>query len=131
MACAWTAVVEALGGLRRRGQQLHLAPALPGGLTRLTFRLRWRGIRFLVEIADGKIQVSLPDHGHDPLPLVLYGEQVEVTGARAVERPLRRRAATLASPPQPPGRGPLTVTSRGDTRLTSDPAGQGSARAWP
>ena len=123
MAGAWTAVVEGLGGMRRRGEQLHLAPALPGGLTRLIFRLRWRGIRFLVEISDGKVRVSLPDRDRDRLPLVIYGERVEVTGTRAVERPLRHRTATLATPPQPPGRGPITVTSRRDTRPIADPAG--------
>ena len=123
MAGAWTAVVEGLGGMRRRGEQLHLAPALPGGLTRLIFRLRWRGIRFLVEISDGKVRVSLPDRDRDRLPLVIYGERVEVTGTRAVERPLRHRTATLATPQQPPGRGPITVTSRRDTRPIADPAG--------
>lgn len=123
MAGAWTAVVEGLGGMRRRGEQLHLAPALPGGLTKLIFRLRWRGIRFLVEISDGKVRVSLSDHDRGRLPLVIYGERVEVTGARAVERPLRHRTATLATPPQPPGRGPITVTSRRDTRPIADPAG--------
>ncbi len=112
LASAWLAVVEGFGGLRRHGTRLHLAPALPAGITRLSFRLRWRGSCLLVELAHGTVRCTLLGSEGDGnrLALVLYEEPLEVTGVRPIERPLRSREPLLAAPPQPPGREPLGAT---------------------
>jgi alpha,alpha-trehalose phosphorylase len=42
LAGAWTALVAGFGGFRVVGQQIRFAPRLPGGISRLTFRIRYR-----------------------------------------------------------------------------------------
>jgi alpha,alpha-trehalose phosphorylase len=108
LAGAWTALVEGFGGLRHHGEQLCLDPALPDAITRLTFRVLWRGARLLVEIADGTVRCRLLGEADRPLSLVLYGEPVEVShGLPPVERALQAREPLLPTPRQPPGRAPI------------------------
>jgi trehalose/maltose hydrolase-like predicted phosphorylase len=42
LAGAWSALVEGFGGLRENLGALCLDPALPSGIDRIAFRLRWR-----------------------------------------------------------------------------------------
>lgn len=106
LAGAWTALVEGFGGLREHSDLLSLAPALPYEITRLAFRVRWRGMRLQVEVTDGEVRCSLPGQSDARMPLRLYGEEVEVTGTEIVRRPLLHREPLLPRPSQPPGREP-------------------------
>lgn len=106
LAGAWIALVEGFGELRQHGDRLCLSPALPDTITRLAFRVRWRGMRLLVEVTDDEVECSLPGQSDTRLLLRLYDEEVEVTGTKAIRRPLHRRKPLLPRPPQPPGREP-------------------------
>ena len=52
LAGAWIAAVAGFGGMRDYDGQLSFAPRLPPPLTRLAFRICWRGRRLLVEVRD-------------------------------------------------------------------------------
>ena len=107
LAGGWSALVEGFGGLREHRSLLSLSPALPEGITRLAFRVRWWGMRLLVEVGDGYVDCSLPNQNDCTMALVLYDEQVEVTDAKPVRRRLRHRVPMLPTPTQPLGREPL------------------------
>ena len=49
LAGAWTALVAGFGGLRDDEDVLALDPQLPEEITRLCFRLRWKGFRVIVD----------------------------------------------------------------------------------
>lgn len=106
LAGAWTALVAGFGGLGHgETTTLRLAPALPDAITRLVFRVRWRGTPVRVEVADGQVRCSLPG-ARARLPVRIYDEELVVTSARPVSRPLRPREPLLPTPEQPPGLGP-------------------------
>lgn len=109
LAGAWSCLVEGFGGLREHGDLLGFDPQLPDGIERLTFRLRRHGVRLLVEVTHGEVRCSLRDGADARLTLLLTGEQVEVTSAEPVTRPLGRRTPLLPRPSQPPGREPSPV----------------------
>ncbi len=103
LAGTWISAVAGFGGLRDHGGVLSFSPALPQKLTRLTFRLCFRGRRLLVELRHGQAAYSLLEG--DPLEIVHYGQKVTVRAGRALKR-------RIPSPPkrelpsQPPGREP-------------------------
>ncbi len=107
LAGSWSTVVEGFGGLREAGEVLSLDPALPQGIDALSFRLRRQGMRVLVEVDHERVRVSLRDGEDGRLRVLLAGEEVEVTTAEPVERPLRAREPLLPRPVQPPGREPV------------------------
>jgi alpha,alpha-trehalose phosphorylase len=103
LAGAWIAVVAGFGGMRDHDGALTFAPRLPERLSRLAFRLTYRG---------RCIEVAI-DHDHAAYRL-LYGEPLEVThhgepvtvSAGPVSRPIP--PAPVREPPcQPPGRAPV------------------------
>ena len=106
LAGAWSTLVEGFGGLREHGEVLGFDPALPTGIDRLTFRLRRQGLRLLVDVTHTEVTCSLRDGAAGHLLLRLCGEDVELTTASPVVRPLRRRVPLLPRPTQPPGRAP-------------------------
>lgn len=115
LAGTWTVIVEGLGGLRRHGDRLHLAPVLPEGIDRVCFRVRWRGRHLLVDVAADTVACRLTGADDPPLPLMLYGEPLEVTSGEPVQRPLRTPEPLLLPPPHPPGRPPLAVDNENST----------------
>ena len=106
LAGAWSAIVEGFGGLREHGDVLALAPRLPEGIAALRFRLRHSGLRLLVEADHETARVSLRDGADARLPILLYGEPVEVTAGGSVERPVVALKPLLPRPEQPPGYAP-------------------------
>jgi alpha,alpha-trehalose phosphorylase len=106
LAGSWTALVAGFGGLRDDEGRLSLDPQLPDAITRLTFRLHWHGVRLLVDVRHGSVTYSVRDGADARLVLQHAGEEVEVTSASAVTRPLRPRRPLLPRPQQPPGREP-------------------------
>jgi alpha,alpha-trehalose phosphorylase len=104
LAGAWIAAVAGFGGMRDYGGELRFAPRLPERLTRLAFRLRWRGSRLGVEV-DGEAAVYTVLDG-EPLAIRHFEERVTVDAAEPVRLPVPAPAAPGERPAQPPGRAP-------------------------
>src|SRR5690606_33737627 len=102
----WLALTAGLGGLREDREQLELAPLLPGRLTRMGYRVSWRGRLLQVETTREGTTLTLL-RGEGPLPVVIDGAEVEVTAQQPVTVPLRAASPLLAEPTQPVGRAPL------------------------
>ncbi len=101
LAGAWLAAVAGLGGLRDHGGTLAFAPGLVEPLTRLTFRLLYRGRRLKVDVGAASAVYEL--RAGEPLDLVHHGDAVTVAvGApRTLPFPDRKAPDPVA---QPPGR---------------------------
>jgi alpha,alpha-trehalose phosphorylase len=103
LAGTWLAAVAGFGGMRDHGDRLTFAPRLPPALTRLAFRLMYRGRRLKVEVHAREVTYELLDG--EPLEVAHDGETVTVAAGKPVKR--RPAAATgRANPGQPPGREP-------------------------
>ncbi len=61
LAGAWSALVAGFGGLRIQDGQLRIHPALPPGISRLSFRLRWQGQRRCVSVDHAELVLKAPD----------------------------------------------------------------------
>jgi alpha,alpha-trehalose phosphorylase len=102
LAGAWTALVEGFGGMRARQAQLSFCPRLPSGITRLAFRLRYRGRRIAVTAHPDEAVYELLDG--PPITITCHGEQL-----RLADKPVRHGIPELRRedrPAQPPGREP-------------------------
>ena len=100
LAGSWTALVEGFGGLRENGGALCFDPALPSGISRLSFHLRWQGALVHVDVTHDEASWSV--EGGD-VTLFLAGSPVEVTDGTTVTRALTPRTPLLPPPSQPPG----------------------------
>jgi alpha,alpha-trehalose phosphorylase len=101
---SWLAAVGAFGGLRTHGGSLSFAPRLPGGLSRVAFRLVFRGRRLEVDFDHQEARYTLLEG--DPLEIAHDGETVTVTQDEPVTRPVS--IPPPRDPPrQPPGRAPM------------------------
>jgi alpha,alpha-trehalose phosphorylase len=103
LAGAWIAAVGGLGGMRDHGGMLAFAPRLPEDLTRLEFRLLYRGRRLVVEVEGSSASYRLLSG--DPLELIHHGRPFRVGAEAPVSLdvpPLPERER----PSQPPGREP-------------------------
>jgi len=72
LAGAWLVAVAGFGGMRDYGETLAFAPSLPTSLTRLSFRLVYRGRRLRVDISNNDVRYELL--AGEPLELVHHGE---------------------------------------------------------
>jgi alpha,alpha-trehalose phosphorylase len=104
LAGTWIAAVAGFGGMRDYDGELSFAPRLPDALARLTFRLRYRGHKLMVEVEQQRATYSLVDGGAS-LEITHHGERVTVTAKRPLARPIPRPPRREA-PRQPPGRAP-------------------------
>ncbi|WBQ08160.1 glycoside hydrolase family 65 protein [Kribbella sp. CA-293567] len=118
LAGAWSALVAGFGGLREREEGLFFSPALPDGLTKLKFTVRWHGVRLCVEIGRDEATYSVHDGPDAALTIFHVDEEVEVTAGKPVTRPILPRKPLLPRPTQPAGREPLSALGR--TTSTSD-----------
>jgi alpha,alpha-trehalose phosphorylase len=106
LAGVWLAAVAGFGGLRDDGDTLAFAPRLPSGLSRLCFRLQYRGRCLRVDVSPESSLYEL-----------LSGDEVEVLhhGTRITLAPGAPQTHANPSPPspppvtQPPGRPPAAV----------------------
>ncbi|HSL06809.1 MAG TPA: glycosyl hydrolase family 65 protein [Pseudonocardiaceae bacterium] len=113
LAGAWSAVVAGFGGLRHLDDGgLAFAPRLPEALTRITFRLRWRGRRLRVQITSGQAEYRLLE-GTD-LELRHHGQLTTLTAASPTVQPIPPASPTDHLT-QPVGREPLAQQLRHDT----------------
>ena len=74
LAGAWSAVVHGFGGLRDYDGRLSFSPRLPPALTRLSFRLAYRGRRLQVEVRDSEATYTLTEG--DALEISHHGDRI-------------------------------------------------------
>ncbi|MFQ4149992.1 glycoside hydrolase family 65 protein [Arthrobacter sp. LAPM80] len=115
LAGTWIALVAGLGGMRERDGSLSFAPRLPEGLTRLCFRLLFRGRCLQVETTPDATNYRLLVG--DTLQILHFGEEVTVmknpvSHPTSPSRPLPGEAG---HPTQPTGREPLPRREHGRT----------------
>jgi alpha,alpha-trehalose phosphorylase len=103
LAGSWLALVCGFGGLRHEGGKLTFAPALPQGLTKLTFSLVIRGSRLKVQVTAGSTSYELAGGG--PLTISHHGEELQISSDTPQHRQNPHPAVRLR-PAQPPGREP-------------------------
>ena len=103
LAGTWIAAVAGFGGMRDHGGELSFNPRLPSALTRLKFRLMFRGRSLRVEVDAGHASYSLVDG--QSLDIRHHGEAVTVEPDQTVTRTIPRLDPRPA-PTQPPGREP-------------------------
>ncbi|MGP3929418.1 glycoside hydrolase family 65 protein [Nonomuraea sp. KM88] len=104
LAGAWIALVAGFGGMRAGEGRMCFAPSLPSGITRLAFRLRYRGS--LVSVSATKEATAYRLLEGPPIALSHHGEQFDL-GQEEVTRPNPPRPAPEREVRQPPGREPL------------------------
>ena len=102
LAGAWIALVAGFGGMRAGAGSLAFSPRLPGGISELRFRLRYRGRKLRVTITSSRAKYELLDG--DPLPVTHHGKEFKL-GKKAVEHKIPSVTAG-PRPEQPPGRAP-------------------------
>jgi alpha,alpha-trehalose phosphorylase len=109
LAGTWIGAVAGFGGMRDHGPSLQFAPRLPPELTKLCFRMWFRGRRLKVDIRAAQASYSLA--GGDALEIVHHGEEatVEPDGALTLKIP---PAPQRDAPTQPPGRAPAATFAR-------------------
>ncbi|MFI7063106.1 glycoside hydrolase family 65 protein [Kribbella sp. NPDC050124] len=112
LAGAWTALVAGFGGLRERDGCLCFDPALPQGMSKLVFSIRWRGARLKVDINGVDVTYTVHDGANCAVTFLHAGKSVTVTPDEPATRPLNKRTPLLPRPTQPPGREPRSALAQ-------------------
>jgi trehalose/maltose hydrolase-like predicted phosphorylase len=107
LAGAWTALVGGFGGLRDDEGILDIDPALPDGITRLRFRIRWRDFRLVVDANHSDVTYTLSDGTDTELTIRHAGDELTLKTDAPTTVAVRPRKSLLPPPPQPPGREPM------------------------
>ena len=76
LAGAWIALVAGFGGMRAGAGSLAFSPHLPGRITELRFRLRYRGRKLRVTITAGRARYELLDG--EPMAVVHHGKEFQL-----------------------------------------------------
>ena len=99
LAGAWLVAVAGFGGLRDHGDTLEFAPCVHPPITKLRFRLLYRGRCLQVEVDPDVARYELI--AGDPLELLHDGEPVtlEVGSPQAFSSPARRAPGPVEPPP--------------------------------
>ncbi len=92
------------GGMRDHGETLSFAPRLPSRLTRLAFRVAFRGRCLRVEVSQSEARYELLGKGK-ALELLHHGEPVEIESGHPQTHPVPR-APNRPPPKQPAGCAP-------------------------
>jgi alpha,alpha-trehalose phosphorylase len=108
LAGAWMALVAGFGGMRAGAGTLAFRPQLPSGISRLTFRIRYRDRKLRVSITPGSARYELLEG--EPLAITHHGEQVLLADQPTV---LGIPLVPSSIPPrQPAGRAPVPHARR-------------------
>jgi alpha,alpha-trehalose phosphorylase len=113
LAATWTVAVAGFGGMRDHDGNLTFAPRLPPSLSRLCFRLVFRGSCLSVEVRAGEATYRL--HHGGPIITSHHGEPIAVS----LDQPVTLPIPPLAAPEpvtQPAGRPPLRRSERSTHR---------------
>ncbi len=103
LAGSWIGAVAGLGGMRDFDGTLSFVPRLPRALTRLTFRMIFRGRRLKVDLTPAQASYSLASGR--ALKISHHGEPLTVRSREPAVAPIPP-APALEAPRQPPGREP-------------------------
>jgi alpha,alpha-trehalose phosphorylase len=114
LAGSWIALVAGLAGMRDRDGTLSFAPRLPGGLSRLAFKVYLRHRGLAVEVRAATATYTLLDG--EPMHIMHHGQPVTASLSDPVVCPIPAVPAKLPAPAQPPGREPAR-------RLAKEPSG--------
>ena len=109
LAGAWIGAVAGFGGMRDHDGSLSFAPRLPQRLTRLAFRLCFRGRTLQVEMNHHEARYSLLRG--EPLEITHHNERLTVPRGDALTRTIPPPPARQ-EPRQPPGRAPARTGTR-------------------
>jgi alpha,alpha-trehalose phosphorylase len=104
LAGSWLVAVAGFGGMRDHGEIISFAPRLPSRLSRLAFRLMYRGRRLRVDIRPREAQFEVLDG--DALELLCHDEPITVAVGSPVTCPLPPAPPQRTDAEQPPGRTP-------------------------
>jgi alpha,alpha-trehalose phosphorylase len=107
LAGAWLALVAGFGGMRAGSGTLSFSPRLPGGISGLAFRLRYRSRRLKVTINSERARYELIEG--DSLSLMHHGKLFKL-GPKSTEHAIPPIKAG-PRPEQPPGRAPYSRAS--------------------
>jgi alpha,alpha-trehalose phosphorylase len=108
LAGAWIAAVAGFGGMRDHHGELTFRPRLPAALSRLEFRVTFRGRCLRVEIRHSEVTYEVLSG--DPIEIEHDGERVRLDPKATREWTLPE---TGDEPTQPPGREPRRRRTRG------------------
>jgi alpha,alpha-trehalose phosphorylase len=121
LAGGWIGLVCGFGGLRDHGGRLRLSPRLPTGLSRLSFRLRWRGHLIRVDIEPARATYTLLDlDGEDTSPgavdpsrieLLHHDQPLSLSAGGPVRLDLPQVVPAGEPPHQPTGRQPRPAST--------------------
>jgi alpha,alpha-trehalose phosphorylase len=103
LAGCWLVAVAGFGGMRDHGDTLQFSPRLPARLTRLSFRLLYRGRRLRVTVGRDDARYELLDG--EALQLRHHGEEFTLRPDAPVVLDVPS-APQRPRPTQPPGRSP-------------------------
>jgi alpha,alpha-trehalose phosphorylase len=103
LAGAWIVAVAGFGGMRDHDRTLTFAPRLPSGLSRIAFRMCYRGSRFAVDIRPDNATYRLI--AGTVVHTAHHGEPIKITLDEPVTRSIPP-APKHPAPGQPPGRAP-------------------------
>jgi alpha,alpha-trehalose phosphorylase len=103
LAGAAAVALAGFGGARDHAGELSFKPRLPSALTRLGFRVRFRGRRLKVNVEPTRVTYRL-EAGQE-MTIHHHGEALTLEEDQPVTRPIPRLAERPA-PQQPPGRAP-------------------------
>jgi len=112
LAGTWIAAVAGFGGMRDHDGALSFNPRLPGQLTLLRFRLKFRERRLLVEVNHEQATYSLVDGV--ALDITHHGQTATIEPGARVTLAIPP-APERARPSQPPGRTPARRRSPAGT----------------
>jgi alpha,alpha-trehalose phosphorylase len=105
VAGTWIAAVAGFGGMRDHGGHLTFAPRLPSALSRLRFRLIFRGRSLVVETNHEHARYEL--RGGEPLEISHHGEPVTLSADTPMTLAIPPLGPQPPPPSQPPGREPI------------------------
>jgi len=108
LAGAWTAAVAGFGGMRDDAGRLSFKPQLPDEITRLAFRIGYKGSVLSVEIEPEQATYRLLTG--ETTQVTHYGSDIQLTTDGPVSMPVPARPR-LEPPRQPAGREPRRKTS--------------------
>jgi alpha,alpha-trehalose phosphorylase len=100
LGATWLVAVAGFGGMRDHDKTLSFAPRLPSRLTRLAFRITYRGRCLRVEVLPKEARYELLNG--EALELAHHGEPFTVEPGEPQTHPVPR-APNLPPPKQPPG----------------------------
>jgi alpha,alpha-trehalose phosphorylase len=103
LAGVWMALVAGFGGMRAAEGRLSFRPQLPSGITRLAFRMRYRGRTLRLTITPDAAEYELLNG--KPFAVTHHGDQV-LLGSGPVTLSIPSQPYSIP-PRQPEGRAPL------------------------